>query len=182
MELLETVQEIGLASNTYFKMWRSAPQAFTFDVINTASRPLLLSESTNTLQTFKLVQEAPSITAAVALGATIGSTRAAVTVIDDDASLLSPWNLIETAVDVNLETYAELQTAAQTEIERGKATQDLTLRINPRASVIYGRDYLLGDIITANVRGALYEQRLSEITITVAAGKETIDHVFERAS
>jgi len=178
VNLHDTIKDIALASNIGFTIVRPEPKVFWFQIVNSLERTHLFREDLNTLLTFDLTEEAANVTAAVALGAEIGSTRPTVQVVDAAASI-SPWNLSESAVDVNLDTYNELLSAAQTEIARGKATQDLTLKINPRTPAIYGVNYNLGDILNVDIRGRSIQQRLSAVDIQVSAGREEIGHTFE---
>jgi len=178
VSLLDTIKDIGMATKVYFHITRIGVQAFQFGLMNPIIRPQVFSESANTLLTFDLARDAANVTAAVALGAEIGATRTAVSVVDP-AALDSPWNLSETAIDVNMDTYNDLLQAAQTEVERGKASQSLTMRINPKTPAIYGVDYNLGDVLTTNIRGELLQQRLTSVSITVEEGRERLEHTFE---
>jgi hypothetical protein len=167
-----------MATKVYYTITRPDVQIFQFRLLTPVVRPQVFTEAANTLLTFDYTRDAASVTAAVALGAEIGATRTAVPLTDPSA-LDSPWNLSETAVDVNMDTYNDLLQAAQTEIERGKATQSLTMAINPRTPAIYGVDYGLGDVLTTNIRGMLLQQRLTSVSITVGEGRERLEHTFE---
>jgi hypothetical protein len=80
----------------------------------------------------------------------------------------SPWNLREGWVDSrDLDTVAKLEAPADQELEKLRPIADLEFDCIEIESCRYGRDYDLGDLITAIYRGVQLDYRIEAVTVTV---------------
>jgi hypothetical protein len=76
---------------------------------------------------------------------------------------LSPWGRRETIVDareVPLGDTAALDDKGDTALAENKATQSFTFKVLQSPGCVYGKDYFLGDLVTARFRGVDYDKKI----------------------
>lgn len=101
-----------------------------------------------------------------------GSEDARETVWRTDAGLLddSPWNRCEAFVDARSEADTSgLNTVGDARLKEGKPSNTLTFKVLQTEGYRYGRDYFLGDLVTAEFRGVTALKKIVGVTISVAA-------------
>lgn len=87
----------------------------------------------------------------------------------------SPWNRCETTRPASLESTASgLQSAGDALLEEVKAVEQFTFEPVQTPSSLYGREYFLGDLITARFAGVELTRKITGIHIQVEGGRETI--------
>lgn len=88
---------------------------------------------------------------------------------EDDAALVaaSPWNLHEAFEDArDLDTYDKLMDRATTELEEGLPITDLSFQVVETHGCKYGRDWVMGDLITAEYH-IQQNYRIESVEVTV---------------
>jgi hypothetical protein len=87
----------------------------------------------------------------------------------------SPWNRIEGTVDASSQdTYEAMQTAAETSLKNTAAKETFTFDVVQSDAIRYGRDYFVGDIVSARFNNIMRNKKIVAATISIAAGIETI--------
>jgi hypothetical protein len=94
----------------------------------------------------------------------------------------SPWNLIEgRRQSSNQDTVAGLRDLGQAYIEKLGPQESFTFDYAQTEATVYGRDFRLGDLVTARVDfGSLEIERhkkITEVEVNVAAAGETVEQV-----
>lgn len=87
-----------------------------------------------------------------------------------DAALVaaSPWNLHEAFEDAReLDTYDKLEDRATTELEEGLPITDLSFQVIDTDGCKYGRDWVMGDLITAIYREVQQNYRIESVEVVV---------------
>lgn len=96
-----------------------------------------------------------------------------------DAALIagSPWNLREGYSDArSLDLEDKLEAEADKALDEGSPITDLEFRLIETDTCKYGRDWDLGDLVTAIYRGVQLDYTIEAITVTVDnAGVESVE-------
>jgi hypothetical protein len=89
---------------------------------------------------------------------------------ESDARLDSPWNDIEVSVNASGEsqTFDALSTAGDEKLEELAARESFKFEVLQTASLRYGRDYWMGDTVTAKFGGRVRYKKLTEARIVVS--------------
>jgi hypothetical protein len=130
----------------------------------------------NPYYTFSRTEEYNRI---VVLGAGEDSSRRFV--VEESAYTAdSPWNLIEKSQDARQEdTLAALIATADAALATGAPQETLTFSVLQTAAYQYGRDYFLGDIVTAAFDDDISTtKKITGVTLNVSEGKEDIAITF----
>lgn len=156
--LFEVLKEIAIQSSVDFEVLRVGPREFTFttfypqrgiDRSGTLTFSPELGNMSNIILSISRTDEANVI---AVLGQGEESSRA-VLIVESNAQLDSPWNVIETTRDARSQpTLAEMQTTGETALEETKAQQNFTFTTLQTATRQYGKDYNVGDLTLAHYR------------------------------
>ncbi len=85
-------------------------------------------------------------------------------------------NYIETFVSANdYDTPEYLQAKGKERLYLAKERRHLSFQVLQTPSTQYGRDYFMGDLITANYNSIIFQQEIRGITINFSDGQETVD-------
>ena len=106
-----------------------------------------------------------------------GDGAARTTVWRTDAARIaeSPWNRRELFLDQRQESDPNgLDSAGDRALEEGKARAELTFEVLQTPGCLYGRDYFLGDLVTARFEDYTATQKIDQVTFTVNKGGEKI--------
>lgn len=89
----------------------------------------------------------------------------------------SPWNRVEFGVTANQYTSIDdLFAEADAALISALATQTrLSFTIDPAGSLLYLRDWFLGDLVNAGVAGVEFDMRVAGVTVTLNADGETVE-------
>ena len=88
----------------------------------------------------------------------------------------SPWNYIEGIKLANqVPTIAGLNAAGDAMLQELKARVTFTFRVLQIPSTLYGRDYFVGDRVTARYKDTEHNFQITAATVTVAEGREDIE-------
>lgn len=188
--LLDVLQEIAAAAGVDFEVVRtdvpgSGAAAFEFrcywpqlgtDRTATVQFATLFSNMENPYYTKSRTEEYNRV---VALGAGQDVTRRFI-VQDSVYTVDSPWNTIEKTQDATAEdTLAGLLAIADAALETGKPQETLTFQTLQTSSLLYGRDYFLGDLVTAAFDDDIVTtKKITGVTINMAEGKESVSITF----
>lgn len=194
--LLEVIQEISLASGCDFAVTRVGT-TFTFDTYHpqygidrTESSGLIPhifgTEYGNVTSPTYVHSRTEEITAISVQGSgeeAARNVRVVVGITDE-----SPYNDIELARDARNESTNEAMDAVgRAELERNAPGVNFTFNVLETPSSVYGRDFAVGDLVTAqmrildrnNVEHLLtVDKKITEVRITVAEGQESIEFKF----
>lgn len=182
--LLEVLQEIAKATGVDFDVIRTGDVTFEFRCYypqrgtNRTSTVIFSPKGHSMVQPTYSLSRVEEVNTVVALGDDTATSRKTL-VLDTTETVSSPWNQCEAAHDARQETtYNGLTTAAQYELEHAKAKEEFTFKVMQTHSLRYGRDYFLGDIVSAEMDNILKTRKISGVKIRVSEGKETIDFEF----
>lgn len=117
------------------------------------------------------------VNAVVVLGQGQGSDRRAYP--QEDAATVddSPWNAIETTRDSRDEnSISAYISAADEALQELKAQPEFKFTILQTDSLQYGRDYFMGDLITARFDEIEETRKLIGLTINISEGRETLSN------
>lgn len=186
--LLSVLQEIASASGVDFDVVRTdtgGPVAFEFRTYYPqlgTNRSATVQFGTllgNMVTPFYTNSRTEEITRVLALGAGENTARR-VLAADGTHIADSPWNLIEKSEDARSEdTLTGLQKIAAAVLAKGVPQESFTFQVLQTQSLMYGRDYFLGDIVTASFEDWITSQRkLTAVTLNIAEGKENVSCEF----
>lgn len=181
--LLEVVQELALATSVDFDIvYTGVPLAPTFDfrcyyphlgADRSATMKFSLEMGNMIIPSYSVARTQEG-NLAVVMGQGEGLARRTL-VVTRTAMNDSPWNQCEVAVDARQEdTYQGMLSAGDAELERTKAQESFNFRILQSEAAKYGRDYFLGDLITASFRNITRVKKISAVKLNVSEGKEDI--------
>jgi hypothetical protein len=185
INLLDVIKEIASVTNVDFDVIRVGALDFEFRCYypqrGTDRRASVIFGPNlgNMIDPVYSMSRTDEITYAAALGSGSGLTRhvvgAAATAESD-----SLWNHVEAIESaVSEDTYNALLAAANTKLEDSRAQETFTFNIIPSAKV-YGRDYFLGDIVTATFETVIRVMKITGVTVDVAEGKESVSCTFRQ--
>jgi hypothetical protein len=179
--LLEVVQEIALATGVVFEVVYTDNATFEFTVREkTANLTNLVfaPEMGNMAQPNYSYSRSEEGTVAIALGAGEDVSRN-ILVVTNSRLGDSPWNKCEMSVDARQEdTYNGLLSAAEEELVRSSAKENFSFLTLQTPSTMYGRDYNLGDTITARFGSVQTTKLITQVKIQVREHKENIQIGF----
>lgn len=112
----------------------------------------------------------------VAIVAGQGQEDARTVVVRTGANYAAGYNDTETLVDArNLMTVAALQGAGDAALVEQRARNELSFAVLQVPQTLYGRDYFLGDLVTARYETVLATKKIRRVTVAVQAdGSEDI--------
>jgi hypothetical protein len=189
--LLEVVQEIALASHVDFDVVIDTALALPIEfrtyypqigvdrsVDNAANNPpIIFAPEFGNLTTPNYTDSrTEEVTAVLVVGEGESSSRASLERVSA-AAAESPFNRIELVRDARNETGDEaLEQIALAELEKLGRQQALTFRVLQTDATVYGRDYNVGDTITARFKNIQMNKRIVGVQVNVSAPRgETID-------
>lgn len=193
--LLETVQEIGQATALDFGVVKSGAATFEFQArpiwgadrsvaglnpatgLNAAGNaPVIFSLGFGNMATpTHSVNRTAEVNAVLALGQGLEADRATVEVTDPAAIAVSPWNRREAVRNANTEAdIPGLTSVAEAALAELKARESFSFAVLESNSCRYGRDYALGDRITARYGTAQDDFQIVGVTVTVEGAQEII--------
>lgn len=194
--LLEVVQEIGFASLVDFKTVGVGAALFEFrakaspwgadrSVGNAAGNaPVIFSLDFGNMgrPTYSLNRR-QEISAAISLGQGIETDRQVIQRTDAVAIAASLWNRREATRQANTEiTVAGLNAVGDRLLEEFKAQENFTFQVIQTPATLYGRDYFLGDIVTARFKTVERDIKIVGVDIVVERGVERIDVLLSDVS
>lgn len=96
----------------------------------------------------------------------------------------SPWNTIEDTVSNNQEdgsgpSILRMQQTGDDKLEQTKAQESFTFQVQQTYGLKYGRDYFLGDLVTARFNDIVRDVKIIGTHMNVAEGKETVEVEFK---
>lgn len=179
--LLEVIQEVAKVSGIDFDVVWLGGQNFVFKCFypNDVSATRAFSpELGNMLQPTFTSSRVDEGTVVIVLGEGIGANRhvvvqQAVTVND------SPWNHIEFIKDDgNAKRYQDYLSSAQAALVDAAPSEVFEFETLQTSVSQYGRDYFLGDIVTARFKDISRLRKLSEVAYQLKEGQENIKLTF----
>lgn len=128
---------------------------------------------------FYTLSRTDEVNRAIVLGAGQDSARRILTQ-DSVYTIDSPWNVIEKSQDSRQEdTLTGLIAAANAVLESGKPQEQFTFAVLQTAAYQYGRDYFLGDIVSAAFDSDISTtKKITGVTLNISEGKEDIQVTF----
>lgn len=91
----------------------------------------------------------------------------------------SPWNRREQSRDArNVSTLAGLQTEGQQTLSELAAREAYNFEVLQTAGLVYGRDYFLGDLVTASFGGITRNKKIVQVDVTISNNKEELSFTF----
>lgn len=197
--LLETCQEIAVATGIDFGVLRSTPPAplgFSFRVkaypwgddrtavgINAATgrnaagnAPVIFAVGfANMGAPVYSLNRGSEVNAVIVLGQGLESQRAFEERTNATAIAASPWNRREVIRNANQEsTAAGLQSVGDAVLEELQARESFSFTVLQTNACRYGREYFVGDTVTARYHGTERHYQIREVTIVVEGGSEVI--------
>jgi len=198
--LLEIIQEIGLATGVYFDVVSTGAATFEFrtytgqrgidrrqyDLVNglnpAGNPPVIFSVEHGSLGdiTYSLdrISEANAI---FVLGEGARDARFIWEEIDVDAINASPWNRVEIFRDASNEgtEFEKLQSLGQAVLQEMKAEEILSTRkVLQLENLLYGLHYYWGDYVTLNFRGNDYHMPIIGVQGKVDDNGERLEFEF----
>lgn len=118
------------------------------------------------------------INSVAALGTGTDSARH-VAVFQGTDLAASPWNILEGTVDASdQDTYEGMQTAAETYLKTAAAVETFTFDVVQSDTIQYGRDYAVGDVITARFRDISKVKKIVGATFSAKEGQDIVTVTF----
>jgi len=115
------------------------------------------------------------VTAVVVGGQGDGVGRAIVTRTNAAAIADSPWNRIETFLNMsNLTGATELNDAGDAELDQGQFVEMLECNVLLNGNAVYGRDFDLGDLVTIENDGYQVDKKIVAVRVTVNQDGEQV--------
>jgi hypothetical protein len=196
--LLAVLRDVGTFGNMDFRVVYNGPQAFRFETYetqlgqdktyrdidpNTGRKtngllPVLFSKQMNTVQdiTYELDRR-EEVTLAFVLGELGGAPVIVATAGAGYAA--SPWHTRETAVeDSQQDTYDELHNRAVQELEKHGPKETLDFVPLQAPHLLYHRDYIIGDRVSAMYGLTLRHKRIVGAKVTLRDQRELLELVF----
>lgn len=178
--LLDTIQEISELTDVDFDIVRTDAQAFEFrcfypqlgtDRTATLTFSPTLGNMLNPTYTLSRTEE---ITRIIVLGP--GSETDRHVVVREAGTITdSPWRVIEETYDARKETdILALQAAGDAQLTKLQAQESFTFEVLQTTSAQYGRDYFLGDRVSAGFGNLSTTKKITAVSINMQAGRESI--------
>lgn len=192
--LLEVVQDVGLATGVDFNVLGNGPAAFEFQARakpwgadrttaglnpnfgqNAAGNPpvvFALGFANMGAPVYSLNRRQEK-TVAIVLGRGSGSARTLRERVGAGA-VGSPWNEIEIARQSNEIFPAALDAVGDKLLEELQAKESFSFHVIQTPAYLYRRDYFLGDLVTARYGTIERNKQIVGVSVTVAEGREDI--------
>ncbi len=193
--LIETLREIADATTVDFQVVGTGPVLFEFqaqarpigvDRTNVGIDPMTgLNASGNAPVVFSLefgnmqspsysLIRNPEVTAAIVLGQGVEGSREVIQRTSADITD-SPLNRVESVRNANEESAtAGLDSVGDALLEKLQARETFDFQTMQIPGLLYGRDYFLGDTVTARYKTIERQKQIIGVTVTVTEGQETI--------
>lgn len=172
--LLDQLKEIALTTNIDFEVIRIAPLEFCFytfypqrgvDHTDSLTFSIQFNNMTNVVYARSRVEEANVV---AVLGQGEESSRRVI-IRQSPASLNSPWNLIETIRDArNTPDVTGMITVGDTALQEAQAHETFSFNTLQTAARQYGRDYNVGDKVTAEYRDINVVKKITSARVTLS--------------
>lgn len=194
--LLEIAQEVAEATAVDFDVVGTGPATFEFQAqafpigqdrsvvgldpatgLNGANNPPVIFSLAfdNMAQPLYAKNRRQERNAAVVLGRGIEADREVVQRKDDGLIGDSPWNRIEQVRQANQESTMDgLNTVGDALLEESQPVESFSFQPLETEAVVYGRDYSVGDIVTARYQGIEQNLQIKSVTFNVNQGQEDI--------
>lgn len=117
------------------------------------------------------------VTVVYAVGQGNGAGRMATVQSDTTRSGRSPFGRRETYMSTSSEDSGALDSAANAELQRGRPRRIYEATIVSTSASQYGRDWTLGDIVTAQAYDQQFDCRVDAVTVTIdnlSGGRESV--------
>ncbi len=193
--LLDVLREIGDATDVDFEVISTGPATWAFRAqarpigadrtvtgldpssgLNAAGNvPVIFSlQAANMGAPSFSVSRVNEMTVAIVQGQGIHDDRI-VAVVTSTAILDSPWNDMEANFDANEEdTPAGLAAVGASKLEQLQAREVFAFDVLQQPGTLYGRDYFVGDLVTARYLTFERSVQIAAITVEVIGGVEQI--------
>lgn len=184
--LLTVIQEIGNLNSVDFDIQRTGYSGTAF--VFTTYYPQLGTDRSasvsfapnlaNMLAPTYTKSRTEECTVVIALGQGQESSRRTI-IAESAATADSPWNDIEFSKDArNESTVQGLTDAAEEELIKLEAKENFEFQVLQTATSIYGRNYFLGDIVTAYMSGITVTKKIVGVSMGFSQGKESLGITF----
>lgn len=178
--LLEVIQEISLFTDVDFDVIRVGAVDFEFRTYYPQRGTNRVGEVTfsptlgNMLSPSYTLSRTEEVTRVIVLGQGQESDRHIVT-RDLPTMFDSPWRLIEATLDARQEnTFNGLIAAGDAFLIKKQAQESFAFSVLQTSAYQYGRDYFLGDIVSASFGAIATVKKITTATINIQDGRETI--------
>lgn len=188
--LLDLLQEISAAGSVDYDVVRTdVPNsgAATFEFrcyypqlgTDRSTTVQFATQFGNMLSPYYTLSRTEEYNRVVVLGAGQDSARR-IYVAESAYTADSPWNTIEKSQDARQEdTLSALIAAADAALATGQPQEQFTFQVLQTAAYQYGRDYFLGDIVSAAFDDDITTtKKITGVTLNVSEGKENIGVTF----
>lgn len=185
-DVVSAISQASTEAGTYLTAEVVAPTTSTLELRTyagqrgadrtvTGGQPVILSEESGTLTDLVLVEDyTGEVTFVVAGGSGVGAARLIATASDATRMARSPFGRIEVFGDyTNIADAATLQDRADALLRAGRPRITMSASLVETDAATRGIHYDLGDILTAQAFGAVYDVRLDVIGVTVRGGQAT---------
>lgn len=99
--------------------------------------------------------------------------------IESAATADSPWNRIEQSKDSrNSSSTSALTSDANAALRELAAKESYSFTVLQSAGLVYGRDYFVGDLVTASFGGIVRNKKIIQLDVTISEGRETLAFTF----
>ena len=195
--LLEAIQDVALVTQVDFKTVGMGPAAFEFQA---KAKPWGADRSVVGLNTMTGLNAAGNppvvfalgfdnmgipvysnnrseeVNAVYVLGQGQEADRMVVLRTDPVAIADSPWNRCEVSRNANMDTdLAGLQSTGDAALEEFASRESFHFSVLQIPSLLYGRNYFIGDLVTARYKTIERNFQITEVRVSVATGREQID-------
>ncbi len=192
--LIETLREIADATTVDFQVVGTGPVLFEFQaqarpigidrtnvgIDNTGlnasgNAPVVFSLEFGNMQSpsYSLIRN-PEVTAAIVLGQGVEGSREVVQRTSADITD-SPLNRVESVRNANEESATDgLDSVGDALLEKLQARETFDFQTMQIPGLLYGRDYFLGDTVTARYKTIERQKQIIGVTVNVTEGTETI--------
>lgn len=178
--LLEIIQEIALVTSIDFDVIKTGPTDFEFRCyypqIGTDRTAEITFSPTlgNMMSPSYTLSRTEEVTRVIVLGQGQESDRHII-VRDLPTMFDSPWRLVEATLDARQEsTFNGLIAAGDTFLAKRQAQESFAFTVLQTTAYQYGRDYFLGDVISASFDNVSTTKKITGASINIQDGRETI--------
>jgi hypothetical protein len=182
--LLDTIQEVAGLTSVDFDVIKTGAQTFEFRCYypqRGTDRTTSVNFSptlANMLAPSYTVSRTEEITRVVVLGP--GQETDRWVIVREGAAVAdSPWRVIEATYDARKETtLLGLQAAGDAQLVKLQAQEAFTFQILQTAHAQYGRDYFLGDIVSAGFGDVATTKKITGVSFNIQDGRENVSMEF----
>lgn len=174
--LLTLLQQLASSGGDIgFRVQQTANGVLTFTVYQPVDRSgsAKFSQDLQNLFDYAYSLGGPNANAVMAWGGGVGAARTSVQV--RDTSSIASWGLVEELIDArDTSDTATMQQRGQAEVNAQSEQTNLALTPRDTASVQYGRDYNLGDIVAVTIDGNIITNKIRSVHIQLQAPDQEI--------